>query len=165
MNYYLDNEIDIKLDFDYEAVYRNCVNAVLDEAGCPYECEVSLLIVDNDSIKEINSDNRNIDSETDVLSFPNSQFEVPGSFDEFEDNDFAFNPETGEFVLGDIVISQDRVFSQADDYGHSVKREFAFLIVHSMLHLIGYDHIQENDREIMENKQRQIMEILNIQRA
>lgn len=165
MNYYFDNEVELKFDFDYEEVYRSCVNAVLDDANCPYECEVSLLITNNESIRDINLENRNIDSATDVLSFPNSQFTNVADFDEFEENDFAFNPETGEFVLGDIVISQDRVFSQAEEYGHSIKREYAFLIVHSMLHLIGYDHIEEPDKIIMEDKQRQIMEILNIQRA
>lgn len=165
MNYYFESETELKLDFDYDSVYKACVDAVLDDADCPYECEVSLLITDNENIRNINKTNRNIDSATDVLSFPNSQFSIAGNFEEFEEIDFAFNPESGEFILGDIVISQDKVFSQAEDFGHSEKREFAFLIVHSMLHLIGYDHIEEADRVIMEDKQRQIMEILNIQRA
>ena len=75
-----------------------------------------------------------------------------------------FDPDSGELLLGDIVICYDRVIAQAEEYGHSVKREFSFLIVHSLLHLFGYDHIDDNDRIIMENTQRDILDILNITR-
>ena len=80
-----------------------------------------------------------------------------------EDDDF-FNPETGEVILGDIVLSVPRILSQAEEYGHSVLREYAFLIAHSMLHLFGFDHMTESDASVMEQKQREILDILNISR-
>ena len=77
----------------------------------------------------------------------------------------AFNPESGELMLGDIVISKEKVLAQAEAYGHSPKREFAFLIAHSMLHLFGYDHMEEEERLVMEERQREIMEKVQILRA
>ena len=90
------------------------------------------------------------------------QFDQPGDFSDVEDKPDSFNIETGELMLGDIVISADRIRIQASEYGHSIMREFAFLIVHSMLHLIGYDHIEETDRMLMEERQRVIMDALGI---
>ena len=107
---------------------------------------------------------RQIDRATDVLSFPMVDYECPGEFDFLEERDDCFNPETGELVLGDIVISKEKVVSQAEEFGHSLKREFAFLIAHSMLHLSGYDHIEEDERLEMEEKQRELMNKLNILR-
>ena len=108
---------------------------------------------------------RQIDAPTDVLSFPMLSYEQAGDFsaleEDYEDN---FNPDTGEIMLGDIVISVDRVREQAAAYGHSERREFAFLIVHSMLHLFGYDHMTPEDAAVMEPKQRQILEEMNISR-
>lgn len=164
MTFYFESEVDNKLDIDIEALLSKCTEAVLDDADCPYEFEVSLILVDNDSIQEINRDNRGIDKATDVLSFPNNEYVSPGDFSGIEENDDAFNPDSGEMILGDIVISQDKVISQAKEYEHSELRELAFLIVHSLLHLIGYDHIEEDDRILMEEKQRKIMDILNIHR-
>ena len=167
MSCYFESEVDIKVDIDIDAeeLFSYCAKAVLDDAKCPYECEISLLLVDNESIKEINASTRNIDKVTDVLSFPANEFETPGDFTNIDENKFEFNPESGELILGDIVISQDRVISQAKEYEHSEKRELAFLIVHSMLHLIGYDHMEESDRILMEDKQKQVMNILNIHRV
>jgi len=79
-------------------------------------------------------------------------------------NDSAFNPESGELLLGDIVISAEKVVAQAKEYGHSEEREFAFLLVHSMLHLLGYDHMEEEERLIMESKQKEILELNNYKR-
>lgn len=167
MSYYFESEVDIKINIgmDIEELFKQCAEAVLDDAKCPYECEVNLLLVDNDSIKEINAETRDIDKATDVLSFPANGFDAPIDFENVNEDDLEFNPETGELIIGDIVISQDKVISQAEEYEHSVKRELAFLIVHSMLHLIGYDHIEESDRTVMEDKQRQVMDILNIHRV
>lgn len=81
-----------------------------------------------------------------------------------EEDDSAFDPESGELVLGDIVISKERVIAQAEEYGHSIRREYAFLIAHSMLHLMGYDHMEEEERAVMEQKQRDILEQLGITR-
>ena len=118
----------------------------------------------NEQIQEMNVNFRNIDRATDVLSFPMVDYEVPGEFDFLEYRDDCFNPETGELVLGDIVISKEKVISQAEEFGHSIKREYAFLIAHSMLHLSGYDHMEENERLEMERMQRELMEKLNILR-
>ncbi|MBO4338107.1 MAG: rRNA maturation RNase YbeY [Lachnospiraceae bacterium] len=164
MTYGYENETGAEFDFDAESLYRTVVDAVLDEEECPYESEVNLLITDNASIKEINREQRDIDAPTDVLSFPMVQYDVPGDFSAVDETEDCFNIETGELLLGDIVISADRIRSQAEEYGHSERREYAFLIVHSMLHLIGYDHIADEDRRIMEEKQRVIMDILGITR-
>ena len=164
MTYGYENEINAEFDFDTEELFRKVVDTVLDEEECPYESEVSLLITDDASIRDINREQRDIDNATDVLSFPMVQYDVPGDFSKVEDAEDCFNMETGELLLGDIVISAERIRSQAAEYGHSERREYAFLIVHSMLHLIGYDHIADEDRRIMEEKQRVIMDILGITR-
>ena len=128
---------------------------------------ISLSLYLNGTIEDIHSPSlfKDIDKATDVLSFPANGFDEPIDFENVNEDDLEFNPETGELIIGDIVISQDKVISQAEEYEHSVKRELAFLIVHSMLHLIGYDHIEESDRTVMEDKQRQVMDILNIHRV
>ena len=164
MNYYLDKEIDVKFDFDYDKIYKDVVDAVLEYFECPYDYQVSLLLVDNDSIKIINSENRGIDNATDVLSFPNIEWSLAGNFDSIDEDEDYFDPDSGELILGDIVISVDKVKSQAEEYGHSELREYAFLICHSMLHLLGFDHIDEEDRKIMEEYQSIIMKELNILR-
>lgn len=164
MNYYLDKEIDVKFDFDYEKIYKDVVDAVLEYFECPYDYQVSLLLVDNDSIKIINSENRGIDNATDVLSFPNIEWSLAGKFDSIDEDEDYFDPDSGELILGDIVISVDKVKNQAEEYGHSELREYAFLICHSMLHLLGFDHIAEEDRKIMEEYQSIIMKELNILR-
>lgn len=160
----LFRETEYSFDFDEEALYKTVVNTVLSEEGCPYEAEVSLLITDDEAIREINRESRGVDAPTDVLSFPMAEYDIPADFSRVEDTADCFNIETGELMLGDIVISADRIIAQAEEYGHGVRREYAFLIVHSMLHLIGYDHIEEADRLVMEEKQRKIMELLDIPR-
>lgn len=93
-------------------------------------------------------------------------YATPGDFSFLEEeNDDDFNPDTGEAILGDIIISVDKVKEQAESFGHSEEREFAFLIVHSMLHLFGYDHMEPDEAAVMEAKQRQILEEMNITRA
>ena len=89
---------------------------------------------------------------------------VPADFSKIEEDPMAFDPESGEFLLGDIVISKEKVIAQAEEYGHSVKREYAFLIAHSVLHLSGYDHMEEEERIEMETLQREILNELNILR-
>ena len=128
---------------------------------------MSLLITDGEQIREMNRTYRGIDRETDVLSFPLQEYDAPGSFERFEDPEIqsdAFDPDSGELLLGDIVICADRVASQAREYGHSEKREFAFLVAHSMLHLTGYDHMEAEEREVMEDMQRKIMDMVQIPR-
>ena len=88
----------------------------------------------------------------------------PGDFSHVEEDEMLFHPETGELMLGDIIISIDQVIEQAEEFGHSVERELGFLTAHSMLHLCGYDHMEEEERMVMEKKQREIMDLLQLYR-
>lgn len=162
MTLYFEEEGEERLSLPCEELAAEAAKAVLADAGCPYEAQVNLLVTGDSEIHEMNRRFREIDRPTDVLSFPMVEYGIPADFDFLETRKDCFDPETGELVLGDIVISRDRVISQAEEYGHSKKREFAFLIVHSMLHLIGYDHIEEDERIVMEEKQRQLMDRLGI---
>ena len=165
MSLYIEAEGVISFSFDIEKVARIVADTALDIVQCPYEAEINLLLTHDDEIHEMNREYRGIDRPTDVLSFPMLEFAVPGDFSEMnEDAEDIFNPETGELMLGDIVISVERVLAQAEEYGHSPRREYAFLIAHSMLHLCGYDHMEEGERTVMEEKQREIMEKINILR-
>ena len=138
-----EKECEISFEFSEQEVAQIVIQKALDYEKCPYETEVNLLITDNDGIHEMNWEYRQIDRPTDVLSF---------------------HPDTGELMLGDIVISRDKVIEQADRYGHSQKREYAFLIAHSMLHLMGYDHMTEEEAKVMERKQTEILDDLGISR-
>lgn len=159
-----EKEYDKDLGINYEEIADKVINAALDYEECPYEAEVSLTLVDNNRIHDINKEFRDIDHPTDVLSFPMVEYDDAGEFAFLEDEDDCFNPETGELMLGDIIISLDKVEEQAIAYGHSFTREYAFLIAHSMLHLMGYDHMTDDDASIMEAKQRAILDNLNITR-
>ncbi len=160
MTHLCECEVDIDWDFDYLKLYESVADAALDAEGCPYECSVSLLITDDENIRAINKENRDIDSATDVLSFPMIEFDAPADFSSVIESDLSFDPYSGELLLGDIVLSKDRIEAQAKEYGHDIQREYAFLIVHSMLHLCGYDHMEEDDRKLMEERQRIIMQSL-----
>lgn len=164
MSLYIEDESSITLPLDAEKVAEMVVEAALDYIGCPYEAEINLLLTDDEAIHEMNQEFRNMDRATDVLSFPMIEYEVPGDFSGVEEQPEAFHPESGELLLGDIVISKEHLLEQAKAYGHSPKREFAFLIAHSMLHLFGYDHMEEDERLSMEQKQREIMEKIQILR-
>ncbi len=165
MTFYVDIEVENRLPFDIEELGRQIVEAVLDTEECPYEAQVNFLLTDNEGIHEMNKQFREIDRPTDVLSFPNIEFENEADFSGLEEcSEAFFDPDSGELVMGDIVISQDKVFEQAQNYGHSVKREFAFLIAHSMLHLCGYDHMTPEEAARMEEKQEQILNQLGITR-
>ncbi|MBR1758614.1 MAG: rRNA maturation RNase YbeY [Lachnospiraceae bacterium] len=150
--------------FDPEAQIRMLAEAVLEEEGLEYDFELSVVMTDNEGIREVNAETRQIDAPTDVLSFPMLTFETPGDFSFISEDEDFFDPDTGELLLGDIVLNLDRVFSQAEEYGHSVDREFSFLIVHSLLHLCGYDHMLDEERAQMEEKQRTILDRLGIVR-
>lgn len=160
-----EKEVNTNFDFDCEALAKDVITFTIDHEDFPYEAEVNLTLVDNEEIHTINREYRNIDRPTDVLSFPMLSYEAAGDFSKLEDDyDDNFNPDTGEILLGDIVISVDKVAEQAESYGHSQKREYAFLIVHSMLHLFGYDHMTPEEAADMEAKQRQILDEMNITR-
>ena len=165
MSLLIEAEVEVKFGFDYEELATRVVEFALDHEEFPYECEVNLTLTDNDGIHEINREYRQIDNPTDVLSFPMLSYDVAGDFSKLEeDYDDNFNPDTGEIMLGDIIISVDKVFEQAESYGHSEEREFAFLILHSMLHLFGYDHMTPEDAAVMEEKQKIILEKMQILR-
>lgn len=165
MSLNIEKEVEILFSFPYEKVAEDVINFTIEHEGFPYEAEVNLTLTDNEGIWEVNKMYRDIDAPTDVLSFPMLSYDLPGDFSKLEENyDDNFNPDTGEILLGDILISVDRVKEQAKSYGHSEKREYAFLIVHSMLHLFGYDHMTAEDAAQMEKKQNEILTKMNIVR-
>ena len=164
MTLYFEEEGDVKLPLECEALAKRVVEEALDYVGCPYEAEVNLLLTENAQIHEMNKEFRGIDRATDVLSFPMIDYPEPGTFDFLEEQEDCFDPESGELTLGDIVISKEKVLAQAEEYGHSPMREYAFLIAHSMLHLLGYDHMTEEEAADMESRQSRVLEHLNITR-
>ncbi len=165
----IEAETEVSFPFDYGQVAKEAICFTMEHEGFPFEAEVNLLLTDDDGIRCFNKEYRMIDAPTDVLSFPMIEFEKAGDFSQLDaesgSGNIDFNPDTGEAVLGDIVISAERVASQAESYGHSSLREFAFLIVHSMLHLFGYDHMAEEDAAVMEDLQHRILEEMHIPRA
>lgn len=122
---------------------KAAVCAALDEEGVAERCEVSVLLTDDASIREINLEQRNIDRATDVLSFPQNEL-APGAFDPAI---CERDPETGAIFLGDMVLSLERCQAQSEEYGHSFEREISYLTVHSVLHLLGYDHLDEGEQK------------------
>lgn len=164
MTIYFDEEGAVKLPLSCEETAEFAARTALDVLMCPYEAQINLLLTTNEEIRRMNKEFRQTDRETDVLSFPMIDFPSPGDFSRLEEMEDCFDPETGELMLGDIVISKDKVLEQAKDYGHSILREFSFLIVHSVLHLTGYDHMKEDERACMEDLQRMIMEKAGIPR-
>lgn len=169
MTIWMEPEDGIPLDFDYKEVIEQVVRQAVFQEGCPYECELNLTFTDNEGIREINREFRELDVPTDVLSFPMVTYPVPGDFSHLGNPEQGaavgvFNPETQELLLGDIVISLERAKEQSEQYGHSMKREIAFLVAHSMLHLFGYDHMESGQREVMEEKQEKILQDLGIVR-
>lgn len=161
----IERESDIPLPFSEQEVAEAVISETLDYEDCPYEVQVNIILTTNEEIHKINLEQRNVDAPTDVLSFPMIEYAYPSDFTVLEgDSMDNFDPDTGELLLGDIVISVDKVIEQAEKYNHGVKREYAFLIAHSMLHLFGYDHMDELERETMENRQEEILKRLDITR-
>lgn len=166
MTFFVENETKCDFGFDYEEVLKSvCEKAFSSEHAPVDNMSVNITITDSEGIKELNCEFRNVDKETDVLSFPNLDFESPSDFNIPDEKKALYtDPDTGELLIGDIVLNADRIFSQADEYGHSVKREMAFLTVHSCLHLCGYDHMTEEDEKVMFDKQERILNELQITR-
>ena len=146
MRLFLEDEGALDLKLPYEELATKVADAVLDYEKCPYEAQVELLLTMNEEIRQMNLEFRGIDRATDVLSFPMTEFPSPADYAYLDTDDSSFDPE------------------QAEEYGHSVEREFAFLIAHSMLHLLGYDHMEDEERLVMEKKQREVLEMLGITR-
>lgn len=161
----IEAETEVDFPFDYETLANKVILYTIEREGFPYEAEINLTLVDMDAIQNINREYRKIDRATDVLSFPMLSYGRAGDFSHLEDETADnFNPDTGEILLGDIIICVQKVYAQAVEFGHSVEREFAFLIVHSMLHLFGYDHLEPEEAAFMENKQREILNEMKILR-
>lgn len=165
MSSYVENEVEAEFGFDIKEIMDAVMEEVLEEEGCPYEAQINLLITDDQGIWEFNRRLREVDAPTDVLSFPMIAFEREGDFSVAETDEAGyFDPDSGELLLGDIIISAQRVRQQADQYGHSTKRELAFLIAHSMFHLCGYDHMTEKEAQVMEQKQDKVLREIGITR-
>ena len=145
---------------------KNVINKALIEEEVTIPCEVSLVFVDNLEIKEINNETRGIDRSTDVLSFPMLDYEDKKVFKEcYKDFNFDITYKDGnELVLGDIVLSLERAKEQSIEYNHSFQREASYLVVHSVLHLLGYDHMEEDDKRKMRKREEEILNKLNISR-
>ena len=156
----IENEQDkFEVNDETEQLINTVCEAVLKSEECDFDAEISVTFVDNDRIREINKEQRDIDTATDVLSFPMLEFDENGeAYDDFDTD--------GEYVvLGDIVISLERAKEQAEEYGHSLTREIAFLTAHSMLHLLGYDHVNSEEEErVMCQKQEAVLNSLGITR-
>lgn len=160
----IDNRQNVfPVDSQMEELIKASVDHVLSYEDFTKKAEVYVMLTDNIGIRELNKEYRNIDSATDVLSFPMLDFDE--GYEENGDIEVGIediDPENGEVVLGDIVISLERAKEQSEEYGHSLNREVAFLVVHSMLHLLGYDHIEESDRVIMRSKEEEILEKMGL---
>lgn len=141
---------------------KRCIRGALEQEGVTVPCEINVLLTDNPGIREINRELRDVDRETDVLSFP--MFELtPGEFP--EDVSDLLDPGSSLLPLGDMALSVEKIKSQAEEFGHSQEREIGYLTVHSVLHLLGYDHLDEGPmKQQMRAREDAIMEYLNIPR-
>lgn len=166
MIYVSNNQSKIDIKDEQVKLIEESINKALleEEVLIPYE--VSLVFVDNEEIRDINRDNRGIDRETDVLSFPMLDYEDKKVYKQcYKDYDFDETYKDGEnLVLGDIVLSLEKSLEQSIEFNHSFERECCYLVVHSVLHLLGYDHMEEEDKKIMRKREEEILDILNIRR-
>ena len=145
----------VKIPTGLRLLIRRCCHAVLVMEGFDGDAQVDVTLVDNDQIHEINRQTRRIDAPTDVLSFPLG-----------ENGEYEIHPETGEKLLGNIVISLERAAAQAEEFGHSFNREVGYLTVHSMLHLLGYDHVEGGLQAVhMREKEETVMQKVGLPRG
>lgn len=166
MTFYVENETEEVLPFDGEELLKTLTLAVMSKLNNPFkDYSLNLTFTDDEEIREINKEYRDIDKSTDVLSFPAIDFETPGDFSFITEDDVDyFDMDTDELILGDIMISLEHAHAQAEEYGHSFRREIAFLITHSLLHLSGFDHMTDDERVEMEALQDEILNGLGITR-
>lgn len=155
-----NEQTKFKVDKKIRDLVRLAVKTSLLYMDFPTKSEISVMFVDNDEIRVLNREHRDIDSATDVLSFPLFEYDEDG---EIIEEELDFNP-NGEMILGDIVISLERAAEQAEEYGHSFEREIGFLTVHSMLHLFGFDHMTPEDEAEMFEYQAEILEEMGLKR-
>lgn len=150
----------IEVTKELRALIKNVLKNGLSYMEFENNCEISILLVDNEEIHALNKLHRGIDRPTDVLSFPMFEYDEDGEID-MNECDFG---ENGEILLGDIVISLEKAREQAEEYGHSFKREVGFLTAHSLLHLLGYDHMEKDEEEEMFSYQEEILKASDLPR-
>ena len=159
---FCNEQDDGELTPSLRAYMKSAFTAAVKRFGIPYTAVVSVNLVDENAIREYNRENRNTDRVTDVLSFPLQSFkEGEADFDAVSDGEFD---EAGYLMLGDVVICMSVAKKQAEEYGHTPLREFAFLVTHSMLHLLGYDHMEPEEEKVMFARQEEILKELGITR-
>lgn len=164
---YMDNRQSlISVEKDLEENIKEIIDYALKEEQVLIPYEVSLIFVDNEAIREINLDTRGIDRATDVLSFPMLDYEDKKVFKEcYLGHEFSIiDLNEGNLVLGDIVLSLERAKEQSEEFGHSFIREVCYLVTHSILHLLGYDHMEDDDKVIMRAREEEILSKFNIGR-
>ena len=149
----ITNEQTLSLPENIEQLIEDCAKAALEEEEISDDAELSVTFTDNENIRVLNKEYRDIDRETDVLSFPLG-----------DENGFEVNPDNDAILLGDIVISVEKSLAQSEEYGHSFRRETAFLLTHSLFHLLGYDHMTPDEEKEMFAKQEKVLEKLGITR-
>ena len=160
MNHEILIESELEREFPFHELLEKVITSALDAEGVTTPCEVNVLITDDENIHQINLEQREIDRPTDVLSFPMFDL-VPGEHPDEMDAD----PATGRIPLGDMCISVERARAQAQEYGHSFEREICYLSVHSVLHLLGYDHLDEGEmKRQMRAREEEIMSQLKLER-
>lgn len=164
MTVHLEYEGEWELEEDFGALANQVAEQVLLMEQCPYPAQVNLVLTSNEEIQRVNLEFRDINAPTDVLSFPMIPFPFPADYAIIKGNPSFLDLDTEELLLGDIMISIPKVQQQAAEYGHSIRREFSFLVAHSMLHLLGYDHQTEEEAQIMEQKQEAALSALSITR-
>jgi probable rRNA maturation factor len=154
------------LNSDDEEILKEIIDYTLKEEGVDRAYEISIILIDNNMIKELNLEYRNIDKETDVLSFPMLEYSPKKVYKDLYIN-FDFTDDyfdEGNLILGDIALSLEKANEQSEEYGHSFIREICYLTIHSLLHLLGYDHMDEDERFIMRKREEEILEKFNITR-
>lgn len=159
-----DRQSTITITEDMKNVIQRCARETLIQENIGFKSECYITLVDDSTIKNLNSDFRGVDRATDVLSFPLLNFQ--GYIRDVSEENIKYdkNPETDCVVLGDIVISPERARDQAEEYGHSIQRELGFLTVHGMLHLLGYDHEECSEREQMRKREEYVLRSLDLTR-
>ena len=163
MNHEIIFDADIEVEERLIPLLERAIHAALDAEGVDVDCEINVLLTDDEGIHRTNLEMRNVDRPTDVLSFPMFDL-VPGEAPTEEDEEL-FDPATGRLPLGDMVISMERVAAQAEEFGHSERRELSYLVVHSVLHLLGYDHLDEGEEKArMRAREEAVMAELGISR-
>lgn len=164
---YTENRQDkIEVTNEFVGKISEVCDFALKEEKMSLDYQISLLFVDNEEIREINNETRNIDKETDVLSFPMLDFEEGKVYKDMYLN-FNFDEtfkDGNELILGDMVLSLEKALEQSKEYGHSYEREVSYLVVHSILHLLGYDHMVDVDKKKMRKREEEILNKLSITR-